>query len=150
LRRLITALYAVTDHARRFQSADPIDTASIRLLYGLRHAGPLRPSVLATLNMLDLSTVSRHCQALERAGFIERSPDPADGRASRVALTEAGDAALESVLANRVAALADVLHRWDPEDRRRLTELLRRLADDLSADAGCPALPTSDQLQESV
>jgi DNA-binding MarR family transcriptional regulator len=143
LRALVAALYQVSDHARRFQSADPVDTASIRLLYGLNHAGPLRPSVLASLNQLDLSTVSRHCRTLEESGFIERSPDPADGRASRVAITGAGRTVLDAVVANRCAALAEVLDRWPATDRAALTALLSRLADDLSADAGCPVLPSA-------
>jgi DNA-binding MarR family transcriptional regulator len=142
LAALVLALYDVAGHARRFQSLDPVDTAGVRLLYGLGHGGPLRPSALAALNMLDLSTVSRHLKGMEEAGYVRRLPDPDDGRASRFEVTEAGHAVLAAVVANRVAALADTLDRWTPDDRTTLAHLLRRLADDLSAEAGCPVLPS--------
>jgi DNA-binding MarR family transcriptional regulator len=139
LKSLVLALYDVAVHARRFQSRDPVDTASIRLLSTLQHAGPMRPSDLAGLHLLDLSTISRHLRGLEDEGYVQREADPDDGRAIRFVLTESGADALDAVVANRCAALGGVLENWPAADRDQLGELLRRLADDLSADAGCPA-----------
>ena len=39
---------------------------------------------------LDLSTISRQIRALVAAGLIARTPDPADGRASFLSLTDGG------------------------------------------------------------
>ena len=64
----------------------------------LSHQGPLRLSALAQVLGLDASTVSRHAQQLEDRGLLERTGDPDDGRASRVAVSERGHACLGQAL----------------------------------------------------
>ena len=56
-------------------------------------------------------------------------------------MTAEGESAVRQVLDNRVAALAPVLDRWDPDERDTLARLLRRLADDLAAEH-CGTRPT--------
>jgi len=133
-RALVSSLYDVATHARRFQEGDPVDTGAVRLLYLVQAMGPARPSTVATAARLDLSTVSRHLRELEGHGYVRRSPDPEDGRAARFEVTAEGESAVRQVLDNRVAALAPVLDRWDPDERDTLARLLRRLADDLAAE----------------
>jgi len=70
-----------------------------RSSYWLTDVESLRLSDLAEVLHTDLSTVSRQVQAAERAGLVERRPDPSDGRASRVYLTAGGRAALERLRA---------------------------------------------------
>ncbi|MEX5719640.1 MarR family winged helix-turn-helix transcriptional regulator [Geodermatophilus maliterrae] len=107
------------------------------LLLPLERDGEQRCSTLAARTGVDVSVVSRQVAALERQGHVERRPDPDDGRASLIRLSEAGAAALARTRAVRsewaTAALAD----WDEEDARRLGELLERLAADL--DRAAPA-----------
>ena len=140
-RALVSSLYDVATHARRFQEGDPVDTGAVRLLYLVQAMGPARPSTVATAARLDLSTVSRHLRELEDHGYVRRSPDPDDGRAARFEVTAEGESAVRQVLDNRVAALAPVLDRWDPDERDTLARLLRRLADDLAAEH-CGTRPT--------
>jgi DNA-binding MarR family transcriptional regulator len=54
----------------------------------------LRMQDLAARAVLSRTRVSRIVGELEAAGYVERRPDPGDGRASLVALTAAGRAAL--------------------------------------------------------
>ncbi len=150
---LVTAMYDVASHARRFQAQDPVDTARVALLYQIRFVGPLRPSDLATISRLDLSTVSRHLKELESVGYIARFEDPLDRRAFRVSITAQGEEVLNTVVANRVEALRDVLGRWPAQDRAQLGHLLRRLADDLATEycsAPTPNPHTTQDIQETA
>ncbi|MEU4264471.1 MarR family transcriptional regulator [Streptomyces sp. NPDC025273] len=62
-------------------------------LLGMRDAG-VRPSQrgLADRTGLEPLYVSKLARSLESAGFVERTPDPADTRAVRLALTDEGRA----------------------------------------------------------
>jgi DNA-binding MarR family transcriptional regulator len=63
---------------------------------------------------------------LERAGYVERVPDPADGRARLVRIAERGARSVE--LSSRI--VADVEAEWTVHlGEGRMTELRRLLAD---------------------
>jgi len=108
------------------------------LLVPLERDGDQRCSALAGHAGVDVSVASRQLAVLERLGYVERRPDPQDGRASLLRLTPAGAEAIEAARAVRsdwaLAALAD----WDEEEARQLTGLLGRLVADLEH-AGTPA-----------
>jgi DNA-binding MarR family transcriptional regulator len=65
---------------------------------------------------------------LETAGLVERRPEPADRRARRVVLTEAGNARLCDVERRLHTAEERVLGPLAPAERETLRALLRRLA----------------------
>jgi len=65
---------------------------------------------------------------LEKAGLVERKPDPADRRARRVVLTESGRARLCDV-ERRLRRVEDhILGPLDPAERETLRTLLQRVA----------------------
>ncbi|MGR7024231.1 MarR family winged helix-turn-helix transcriptional regulator [Geodermatophilus sp. URMC 62] len=101
------------------------------LLLPLEREGEQRCSALAAQAGVDVSVVSRQVSALERQGYLERRPDPHDGRASLIRLSEAGAAVLARTRAVRSEWTAAALADWDEEDARRLGDLLERLAADL-------------------
>jgi DNA-binding MarR family transcriptional regulator len=105
---------------------DDMDPATFWLLKGLAQHGDQRVTELAAFANLDASTVSRHVQQLQRAGLIERTPDPADGRAQRVALSSLGRVRLQEGMARRRALLNRSFEGWDREDIRTLDRLLAR------------------------
>lgn len=107
-----------------------LDWGAFLLLATLVRAGPQRQRDLAGCAMLDPSTVSRHVAQLVRNGFVERRPDPHDGRAVVLVPTPAGAAAHERVYRRRDAVLSAVLADWSDADLARLEGLLRRLNDD--------------------
>jgi DNA-binding MarR family transcriptional regulator len=130
---LVTALYDVVRNSRRSLDTAGLDPAAVVVLASARRLCPARPSDIACDIRLDLSTVSRHLRNLERDGYVDRASDPDDGRAHRVAPTAQGDDALQAVIAARSAVVDDALSHWTTDDRRTLTQLLRRLADDLTS-----------------
>ena len=62
------------------------------LLMHLWDTGPQRQSDLAAEFDTDSASMTRTVKRLERAGFVRRSPDPHDGRATLVESTPAGTA----------------------------------------------------------
>jgi DNA-binding MarR family transcriptional regulator len=61
---------------------------------------------------------------LEAAGQAERIPDPSDGRATLVRITEVGRKVLAARQADRTAALVAELERLDETDRAALIAAL--------------------------
>jgi DNA-binding MarR family transcriptional regulator len=100
------------------------------VLATLRRSGPphqLRPSELTGTLMLTSSGTTKRLDRLERAGLIERSPDPQDRRAVVITLTAKGreiiDATTEAHLANERRLLAAL----SEAERGQLADLLRKL-----------------------
>ena len=116
------------------------------LLVPLERDGEQRCSDLAHAAGIDVSVASRQVAALERAGYLERRPDPRDGRASLLRLTEAGAAALATTRARRFEWAASALAGWDESDAVRLSELVERLLDDLESATGDPGRPGTTRL----
>jgi DNA-binding MarR family transcriptional regulator len=90
--------------------------SALMLLFPLRNMGPLRVTDLAEVKQADPSTISRQTAQLVKAGLARREADPEDGRASRLAITEAGLDACRQLHEARQAWLRKVLSEW-PDDR---------------------------------
>ncbi|KRC66365.1 hypothetical protein ASE12_17330 [Aeromicrobium sp. Root236] len=121
---------------RRFRSridGDGVDPSQAALLYTLKCRGAMRLGDIAEVMQLDASTVSRHVQQLGDRGFIEREPDPVDGRARIIALSSTGAATLKKTFDQRRAFLTAALADWDDADRERLRHDLTRLTASLGA-----------------
>jgi DNA-binding MarR family transcriptional regulator len=121
---------------RHLRAVSPgLDRASVPLLSALEERGECRPSDIAAMVELDLSTVSRQLRQLEQLGLVSRRPDSDDRRAFRITLTPEGHDRLMSVRASRADMLDAVFSDWPDDERRSLQELLDRLL------AGLAALP---------
>jgi len=75
----------------------------------------MRVTDLAEVKQADPSTVSRQAAQLVKAGLARREADPVDGRASRLAITDAGADACRRLHEARHALLTQVLHSWPPD-----------------------------------
>ena len=88
----------------------------------------LRLRELATLVDSSLQRLSQVVTRLETKGWVERVPDPADGRTTLAVLTDAG---FEKVVATAPGHAAEVLDLaidpLDPEQLRRLREVAERI-----------------------
>jgi DNA-binding MarR family transcriptional regulator len=111
---------------------DQFDPSTFPLAKQLMQHDAMRVSDLAAKVELDASTVSRQIKQLEDKGIIERAPDPADGRASLVRLTESGRECLQAAFRRRFERIKASLEPWSDEDRATLQRLLVRLAGDLA------------------
>jgi DNA-binding MarR family transcriptional regulator len=118
---------------RQRGQGEMLDSGSFWLLKSLASSGPLRVTDLAVCANLDASTVSRHVAQLHSGGLIERTPDPVDGRAQRVKLSDAGAARIDAALRSRRALLEKALESWDPSELDQLDRLLTRFAADVEA-----------------
>ena len=130
---LMHALLGIGRIMRQRVQGETLDTGSFWLLKTLAASGPQRVTDLAVCAGLDASTVSRHVAQLHSSGLIERTPDPADGRAQRVKLSSAGVARLDAMLNTRRAILDECLKSWNPRDLEELDRLLTRFAADAEA-----------------
>jgi DNA-binding MarR family transcriptional regulator len=120
----------------------PVGKESYWLLNRVEELGPMRASDLAAALNLDASTISRQTHKLVDAGLIERTIDPVDGRACLLAVSERGRQAQAEVVSFRRQQLAQLLQEWSDPDRRLVTNLLDRLADDLGGPESVSPRPT--------
>ncbi|MFD5838018.1 MarR family winged helix-turn-helix transcriptional regulator [Streptomyces collinus] len=121
----------MTVFARRARAAagrmhPELSLVSYTLLGHLEESGGCRATDLAAHYALDKSTVSRQVAGLERAGLIERGPDPADQRVQVLHLTRSGRHILAQVTESRRAAFRERLAGWPAEDLSRFAEYLVR------------------------
>ena len=130
---MMHALLEIGRLMRQRGQGETLDSGTFWLLKTLATSGPLRVTDLAVCANLDASTVSRHVAQLHSAGLIERAPDPVDGRAQRVKLSDAGSARINAALRSRRELLEQCLESWDPGDLSELDLLLTRFATDVEA-----------------
>ncbi|MCE6999574.1 MarR family transcriptional regulator [Saccharothrix sp. S26] len=111
-------------------SKSGLDKASFVLLANLANLGPSRSSALAEAVFSDPSTVSRQVATLVKDGLVERRADPEDGRASVLAVTEAGERLLAERRAQRNLALARLFTDWSPQEWTEFIEYFERFVGD--------------------
>ena len=78
---------------------------------------------------------------MERDGLIQRAPDPADGRSSRITLTEVAEARLPDAVATLLRGNREVLRGFTDEEAGLLIALLTRLIANLDRIASVEASP---------
>ena len=127
--RVVKLLHTVRQQAPR--SHPQVDPMAYPILFNLK-AG-LRVSALADAIHSDVSTVSRQVSTLVELGFVRRGPDPHDGRAQALALTDEGDALLVSIREGRDRWLQGLLADWPADDITSFSAHLRHFASDLEA-----------------
>lgn len=132
LRALGKTLGTLVQYVMRDRQENP-EAGAMSVMSVIARRGPCRVGEVAHLLSLDLSTVSRHVQNLERTGYVEKASDPNDRRATTLSLTHEGAAHIEQFWTRRTAQMRDGLSHWDPEDLRTLKALLARYTEDLSA-----------------
>lgn len=112
---------------------DEVDPSTFPLAKQLMCTDAMRVSDLAASVGLDASTVSRQIKQLEDKGIVERTADPADGRASLVRLSDSGRATMQAGFQRRFNRIRGVLEHWSDADRTQLQTLLTRLAADIAS-----------------
>ncbi len=110
---------------------DQVDPSTFPLAKQLMCHDAMRLSDLAAAVELDASTVSRQIKQLEDKGIVERTPDPADGRASLIRISADGHRVMQAAFRRRFERIKAVLEPWSQRDRDLLQTLLVRLAADL-------------------
>jgi DNA-binding MarR family transcriptional regulator len=94
---------------------------------------------LSEETLRDKHTISRMLDLMEARGWLERRPDPADGRGRLIFLTRAG-LELEATLAPAARQLVeDVLRGIAPEELELTVRTLRRMSENLERREGRPS-----------
>lgn len=146
LSRVAHMLTRFRQHDRTVVAAGvPVDRAAVPLLRALaENGGPMRPGELAVRLAVEAPHVTRQVQRLERAGYVERVPDPDDRRCRRVTLSGSGLEAVESIRTSGRRWISGALGEWSPAERERLAGLVNRMVDDFESHSGAGASDTSD------
>ena len=100
------------------------------LLFRLDRHGPLSLGELAEHEGLAKSTITRLVRSVEEAGLVLRRPHPDDGRASELALTDAGRQLVAESRARASAFMRDRVAALSVEDQDlicRVSDVLERL-----------------------
>jgi DNA-binding MarR family transcriptional regulator len=144
---LMSLMMAFGRRLRQRQPGDAVDYSAFPLLKLLTHQGPMRLSTMALALGLDASTVSRHARQLEDRGLLERTEDPDDRRASRLAVSPHGEDCLAQGFETRRRLIGTALEGWPEEEREALRLLLHKLVESLVAppedpDGSASATPT--------
>lgn len=129
---LAEALYALLSAMLRHRPREMSMTSSSTLA-ALLSDGPMRVTALAVRQGVTQPTMTTLVHTLERDGLVVRLPDPADGRASLVQLTDSG-AQLVRDRRRQYAEVAAGYVRMLPDDQRR------------SLEAALPAIRTLEAL----
>jgi DNA-binding MarR family transcriptional regulator len=122
--RLMKLFQSLRQHAPRLHPG--VDTASYPILFNL-HDGPRRVSDLAGCVHSDVSTVSRQVTGLVTHGLVEKVPDPQDGRAQVLSLTDSGAQLLERLKDQRGEWFRSVLADWSEDEAQAFIGSLERL-----------------------
>jgi DNA-binding MarR family transcriptional regulator len=137
-KRLTRALDAELD------AAHGLGLSTLEMLGRLAAAGDRWPrlSELAAETGLSLSRVSRHMDALERRGLVQRRRCETDSRAVEAHLTDAGVVLQrEAEAAHAAAVRARFLDQLSEEELGALAAVFRRFAP--RAAAACDAVPAA-------
>ncbi|MBZ5737795.1 MarR family winged helix-turn-helix transcriptional regulator [Nocardioides mangrovi] len=113
--------------AERARAVHPeLQGSTYLMLSWLQVHGPVRASAMAEAFTIDKGAISRQVQHLMDLGLVDRTPDPDDGRASLVAVSEAARDRMEVVAAERRVWVDDRLADLDDAELATFVRLLGR------------------------
>ncbi|WMT42971.1 MarR family transcriptional regulator [Paenibacillus sp. D2_2] len=104
-----------------------LDRSAYLLIHQIMAHGKAGVKTLADEFHLDISTVSRQVSSLEEKGYVSRTPDPSDGRAYFLQVTELGHQIFQEARTSRQARIGNLLKDWSDEESEQFGTLLQRL-----------------------
>jgi DNA-binding MarR family transcriptional regulator len=146
---LAAAVIRTVTHPRR------ISLTSASTLSALSRLGPQRITELAALQGVAQPSMTAVIGALGQAGYVTRTPDPTDRRATLISLTAAGEQFLAERRRAGAANITALARRLPPEDAAALAAAvpalirLRALQEEPASTAPAPA-PTPATSAEHV
>jgi DNA-binding MarR family transcriptional regulator len=111
---------------RALQVHPELNATSYALLGTLGEYGPRRAADLAEMFAMDKGTVSRVVHQLLELGLVQRTPDPADGRASIISVTALATERLAHMHELRRELFDDRLADWAADEIEQLATQLGR------------------------
>jgi DNA-binding MarR family transcriptional regulator len=114
--RLRPALLKLARELRRESHALGVTGGQVSLLFQIQRHRGIGVRGLAALERMSPAAMSGYVDRLERAGLVQRTPDPNDRRRQGLTVTLEGEHVLRSVKSRRTAWLAARLERLPPDD----------------------------------
>ncbi|GLY92234.1 MarR family winged helix-turn-helix transcriptional regulator [Actinoallomurus iriomotensis] len=134
---VVIAMHRLMRRLRRTGHNGTVHPTQLIVLALLNQYGPLRIGELARRVPCSQPTATTAVAGLLSAGFVDREPDPTDGRATRVAATAAGLDILRSFAHSEAEVLAELMSTLPKDDARLVitaAPVLSTLADLPAAD----------------
>jgi DNA-binding MarR family transcriptional regulator len=103
-----------------------LQPAAYMMLTWLADQGPARASELVDVFHIDKAAVSRHLHQLCELGLTERHPDPDDGRASLMIVSDLARTSLKLLQAERRAWVDEQLADWSLDELDSVSAALAR------------------------
>jgi DNA-binding MarR family transcriptional regulator len=128
--RAETRLYNAV--AERVKAGAGVAAGHFELLRYVRDHPDARVADIAATFAIGVGTTSKIADRLEKQGWLERRPNPANRRSSLLALTPAGESAVSRAEPAWQAAIQEILgEAVSPEELTALSRLLSALRSDL-------------------
>jgi DNA-binding MarR family transcriptional regulator len=124
--RLYVALGRLTRSLRR-EAAASVSHGVLSALVTVVKEGPIRSGELAAREGVAPPSMTKVVASLEQAGYVERVPDPEDGRAALISATAAGRALVESTRELRLHGLARRIEALGADEAAALVAALPAL-----------------------
>jgi DNA-binding MarR family transcriptional regulator len=124
------ALRTARDHLNPLFAEHGLQPGEFDVLATLRRSGAphaLTPTDLYEAAMISSGSMTNRIDRLEKAGLVERRPNPADKRGTLVALTADGLNLIDALIALHVANQHNVVSGLDLREQEILSELLAKL-----------------------
>lgn len=118
------------DHMNPLFAEAGLQPGEFDVLATLRRGGPpymLSPTRLYEATMISSGGMTNRLDRLERAGFVERRPDPDDRRGKLIALTDQGKHVIDETIGRHVANEERLLSVLTPAEQESLNGLLKKL-----------------------
>ena len=119
-------------HGHFRKTLEPFGLTNIQhaVLEGLWYSNGQTATELGQLLVLDKATLSGVLARMQASGWIDRRPDPADGRVTRIFTSPRADAIQDELIAAREASDAQILSRYSLEERLLFKRFLMELMED--------------------
>ncbi|MEV0319879.1 MarR family winged helix-turn-helix transcriptional regulator [Streptomyces sp. NPDC050658] len=125
---LTTAIENFNRFYIRLPTLQTLSFTTLSVLDTLTTRGPTRLTKLATTEQISQPGLTQLVTRLEQDGLVERRPDPTDGRATLVHITEAGREVGRSRLEDRTRRLLPLVGQLTAEEQQAITKALPALS----------------------
>lgn len=118
------------DHLNPIFALSELHPGEFDVLAALRRSGEpytLSPTALYETLAVSSGGMTNRLDRLERAGLIERQPDPDDRRAKLIRLTEFAKREVDEIIGRQAVDVERLLSVLSPQERETLNALLAKL-----------------------
>jgi len=111
----------------RLPTIEKLSFTTLSVLHTLSRKSPMRLTELTANEQVTQSAITQLVTRLERDGFVERRPDPNDGRVVQVHITERGANVIDSRRLDRIAQITKFMEGLTLEEKRAIAAAIPAL-----------------------